>query len=377
MSTCPRPPSTESTTVPMLQSKLIALSEAASHVEALPEEKITRSRKISGNSSSKTGRHTCACGKSQAAPIPTRKEIFPVRLMQVVSNPAYANVIAFLQEGTHFVILDPDKFAKEVIPVEFGVTKLPSFTRRLSRWGFTQVHRLRRPGYEKKMAFYHPMFVKGNMEMCSRICTTHIEALCAKHHAENQCRAFVPNGINGRGLCVVHSAGKNAPNRCVTNCEINRTREAVETAPLQREIIHQAKYAELLKIHSSLQRRVVAEQRSGLQGNALLPQSAVDLATKTVLLSALACARRDRELRAVVSAKRKKGEEKVQKDNRQINTAAVALPPRKRSRNDIVKNNSVSVSRDRSCSSHANANIKRMHQIHHLTSALTTRAGAA
>ena len=52
----------------------------------------------------------------------------------------YDDIIRWLPEGTHFVIVDTDRFVTEVMPKEFGVSqKLTSFTRRLSRWGFQQV----------------------------------------------------------------------------------------------------------------------------------------------------------------------------------------------------------------------------------------------
>ena len=61
----------------------------------------------------------------------------------------YQDIVHWLPEGTHFVIVDTDRFRTEVMPKEFGVSqKLTSFTRRLSRWGFQQV---RVPGYAQHM----------------------------------------------------------------------------------------------------------------------------------------------------------------------------------------------------------------------------------
>ena len=64
----------------------------------------------------------------------------------------YDDIVHWLPEGTHFVIVDTDRFVTEVMAKEFGVSqKLTSFTRRLSRWGFQQV---RVPGYAQHMVSF-------------------------------------------------------------------------------------------------------------------------------------------------------------------------------------------------------------------------------
>lgn len=94
----------------------------------------------------------------------------------------YDDIVHWLPEGTHFVIIDTQRFISEVMAKEFGVSqKLTSFTRRLSRWGFQQV---RCPGYAQHMAFCHPKFRRGD-----RAAAATIRSVQAEQGAKNAARA--------------------------------------------------------------------------------------------------------------------------------------------------------------------------------------------
>lgn len=136
---------------------------------------------------------------SQTAPLPSSgrrvsmavddssggKEIFPMKLHTLLSDPAVQDVICWLPQGKSFVVLRPDVFASRVLPQYFapegsnslnarsskgkngavkkaqGVHKYPSFTRKLNRWGFRQISRGPDSG-----AFCHDLFQRDAPKLC-------------------------------------------------------------------------------------------------------------------------------------------------------------------------------------------------------------------
>ena len=115
------------------------------------------------------------------------KEIFPQRLMHILSQPSISNIITWLPQGRSFVIIDPDVFASKILPQFFAETtsnsstsnsksknkkstacKYPSFTRKLNRWGFRQISRGPDAG-----AFHHPLFQRDKPQLC-------LEMVCQK-----------------------------------------------------------------------------------------------------------------------------------------------------------------------------------------------------
>ena len=93
------------------------------------------------------------------------KPTFPQELMRMVTDDANASIIAFLPCGKQFIILDQDAFLNDVLPKSAlamqtphsngvkGKVKMPSFTRRLNRWGFLQC---RVQGLENHLVRYFP-----------------------------------------------------------------------------------------------------------------------------------------------------------------------------------------------------------------------------
>ncbi|KAL7529359.1 hypothetical protein ACHAXR_006428 [Thalassiosira sp. AJA248-18] len=116
------------------------------------------------------------------------KEMFPMRLHALLSDPTVRDVISWLPHGKSFVVLRPDVFANQVLPRYFapegsnslnaktttmlgkdgslqtknkGVHKYPSFTRKLNRWGFRQISRGPDAG-----AFCHELFQRDDPNLC-------------------------------------------------------------------------------------------------------------------------------------------------------------------------------------------------------------------
>jgi hypothetical protein len=104
--------------------------------------------------------------KCTSTPAVGEKEIFPQRLMAILSDPSVSDVISWLPHGKSFVILRPDCFER-VLTKYFASTdprsstKYPSFTRKLNRWGFRQATRGPDTG-----AFHHPLFRRDQPELC-------------------------------------------------------------------------------------------------------------------------------------------------------------------------------------------------------------------
>ena len=63
------------------------------------------------------------------------EKTFPQRLMDILSDARSSDIITWLPHGNSFVILQPDRLIKEVLPKHhFPSAKYTSFTRRLNRW---------------------------------------------------------------------------------------------------------------------------------------------------------------------------------------------------------------------------------------------------
>jgi len=69
-----------------------------------------------------------------------RREIFPQRLMAILSDASLTDVVTWLPHGRSFVIIRPDVFTDIVLPKYLppvdarASAKYPSFTRKLNRW---------------------------------------------------------------------------------------------------------------------------------------------------------------------------------------------------------------------------------------------------
>mmetsp|Transcript_13481 Transcript_13481/g.31838 ORF Transcript_13481/g.31838 Transcript_13481/m.31838 type:complete len:542 (+) Transcript_13481:226-1851(+) len=118
---------------------------------------------------------------SASASSRAEKEMFPMRLHQLLADPSVRDIISWLPNGRSFVVLRPDAFASTVLPRYFapegsnsvnakghlsrnkaqGVHKYPSFTRKLNRWGFRQASRGPEAG-----AFCHDLFQRDVPELC-------------------------------------------------------------------------------------------------------------------------------------------------------------------------------------------------------------------
>jgi hypothetical protein len=93
---------------------------------------------------------------------------FPSKLhamLQDADGCDFDNILSWQPQGQSFKILDPDRFAAEVMPIYFSqCTKLKSFQRQLNTYGFKRI-----PLGPNKGGYSHTFFKKSNAGLCDKI----------------------------------------------------------------------------------------------------------------------------------------------------------------------------------------------------------------
>lgn len=89
---------------------------------------------------------------------------FPLKLMKVLSQKEYTDIITWLPDGKSFTIIRPKSFVTEILPGFFKSSKYSSFTRKLHRWGFQRHLRGEDAG-----AFFHKHFIRGRLDLVDKM----------------------------------------------------------------------------------------------------------------------------------------------------------------------------------------------------------------
>lgn len=126
---------------------------------------------------------------STVAPLPNSRDIFPQRLMRILSDKDVHHIITWLPHGRAFVIVEPEELAEKVLPKHFPESctggnqkcKYPSFTRKLNRWGFRQVTRGPDAG-----AFHHGLFLRDAPQLCLQMICQRTRRRNDKNHVVYQ-----------------------------------------------------------------------------------------------------------------------------------------------------------------------------------------------
>ena len=92
-------------------------------------------------------------------------------MMEEAMDKGFSDVISWQVHGRAFLIRDPKTFSTTVLPMYFKHSKLSSFQRQLSLYGFV---RLTRDGPDIG-AYYHEYFLRGRPFLCSRIQRTRVK----------------------------------------------------------------------------------------------------------------------------------------------------------------------------------------------------------
>jgi len=117
---------------------------------------------------------------------------FPMKLMDILSDEDHSDIISWLSHGKGFMIYKTKEFVTNVMPKYFKQTKFPSFTRKLSRWGFRRVQRGPEVG-----VYYHELFNRDDPHLC-----LHIRCLPTKNgtpysHNKEQVFSIPKNEVEG------------------------------------------------------------------------------------------------------------------------------------------------------------------------------------
>jgi len=99
---------------------------------------------------------------------------FPSILHRLLSESdlmGFSHLVSWQSHGRSFLIHKPREFVREVVPRYFKHSKLASFQRQLSLYGFV---RLTNEGPDKG-AYYHELFLRGRPFLCSKIQRTRVK----------------------------------------------------------------------------------------------------------------------------------------------------------------------------------------------------------
>ena len=83
---------------------------------------------------------------------------FPARLHAMLSDEQYSHIISWMPHGRAWKVINKELLMEEAIPKFFGQSKFASFSRQLSGWGFTRLHKAGRDFG----CYYHECFLRGH-----------------------------------------------------------------------------------------------------------------------------------------------------------------------------------------------------------------------
>lgn len=89
---------------------------------------------------------------------------FPVKLHNLLQDNKYEDIISWQPHGRCFIIHRPKDFLKSVMPKYFKQTKLTSFQRQLNLYSFQRL-----TSGPDKGGYYHELFLRGKVHLCSRM----------------------------------------------------------------------------------------------------------------------------------------------------------------------------------------------------------------
>jgi len=164
--------------------------------------------------------------------IVTGSQPFPMKLMQILSQIDWKDIISWTPNGKSFMIYDKEKLMQVISPNFFlDETKYDSFRKKLRRWGFEVVRRGANCG-----AFHHQYFQRDNLLLCSK--------MTASKKKRNIKRASIQNdnGIN------LNEADYHMPCTEVTKKDISNPYQVGEQS--KNINIHHSKYLNLKFQHN-------------------------------------------------------------------------------------------------------------------------------
>jgi hypothetical protein len=112
--------------------------------------------------------------------------------MEILNNEENNSIIAWLPEGTGFMIAKKKAFADEVLPKYWKACKFTSFTRKLNRWGFSRVPRGPQTG-----SYFHKLFQRDKPELCLQMASHTGQRFQASTQTQQLLPSIPPMGNSG------------------------------------------------------------------------------------------------------------------------------------------------------------------------------------
>ena len=94
------------------------------------------------------------------------KNSFPIKLYSLLERSeadGYSSIISWTKHGRAFNIYNFALFVKKIMPIYFYQTKMSSFIRQLSTYGF---HKITGETNLDKDSYYHELFLRGREDLC-------------------------------------------------------------------------------------------------------------------------------------------------------------------------------------------------------------------
>ena len=121
-------------------SQLVEAASALTELEVEPSTKQARSTALVSDDDEISRITANTIDTAMTSSSAKKKEIFPQKLMEILTDSSLSDIVSWLPHGNSFVIIRPDLFCEQVLPRYLPPadsrrsTKYPSFTRKLNRW---------------------------------------------------------------------------------------------------------------------------------------------------------------------------------------------------------------------------------------------------
>ena len=97
-----------------------------------------------------------------------RQATFPMKLHRLLHDSInyFSHIISWSHHGRSFEIRDENAFLIEILPKYFKQTKILSFYRQLSTYGFQKISRIKNNNIR---VYFHELFLRGRPNLCHGI----------------------------------------------------------------------------------------------------------------------------------------------------------------------------------------------------------------
>ena len=97
------------------------------------------------------------------------KNSFPIKLYSLLERSeadGYSSIVSWVKHGRSFKIYNQNLFVKKIMPIYFYQTKMSSFVRQLSTYGF---HKIVDELNADRDTYYHELFLRERQDLCAWI----------------------------------------------------------------------------------------------------------------------------------------------------------------------------------------------------------------